>query len=120
MKTLILTITSALIVSGIVGRAQSQVPTPDPHAMMANHQQMMAARQDADKKLDDLVAEMNAARGTDRLDKVIAAVNELAAAHKHMGEMMSMHHGMMQGAANAPATGSKPAEDHSSHHPDKK
>jgi hypothetical protein len=120
MKIWILTITSALIISGIVGRAQSQAQASGPHAMMANPQQMMAARQEADKKLNDLVAEMNAARGTDRLDKVIAVVNELAAAHKRMGEMMSEHHVMMQGAANPPAAGSKPAEDHSSHHPEKK
>jgi len=120
MKTLILTLTAALIVSSAVGRTQSQSPTPDTHAMMANQQQMMAAMQTADKKLNDLVAEMNAARGNDRIDKVIAVVNELAAAHKQMSGMMSMHHGMMQGSANAPAGDSKPAEDHSSHHPEKK
>jgi hypothetical protein len=63
---------------------------------------------------------MNAARGDDRLDKVIAVVNELAAAHRQMGEMMSMHHGMMQGNTNAPARDSKPAEDDASHHPERK
>jgi hypothetical protein len=120
MKTWILTLTAALIVSSAVGRTQSQPPTPDTHAMTANHQQMMAAMQAADKKLNDLVAQMNAARGNDRLDKVIAVVNELAAAHKQMGGMMSVHHGMMQGSTNVPAADSKPAEDHTLHHPEKK
>jgi hypothetical protein len=120
MKTWILTLTTALIVSSAIGHTQHQPATSGTHAMMANHQQMMAAMQAADKKLNDLVAQMNAARGNDRLDRVIAVVNELAAAHKQMSGMMSMHHGMMQGSANAPAGASKPAEDHESNHPEKK
>ena len=120
MKAWILTLTTALIVSSAIGHTKDQPATSGTHAMMANHQQMMAAMQAADKKLNDLVAQMNAARGDDRLDKVIAVVNELAAAHKQMGGMMSMHDGMMQGVASAPAGDSKPAEDHGLHHPEKK
>ena len=120
MKTWILTLTTALIVSSAIGHTQNQPAASGTHAMMANHQQMMAAMQAADKKLNDLLAQMNAARGNDRLDKVIAVVNELAAAHKQMCGMMSMQHGMMQGAAGGPAGESKPADEHESHHPEKK
>jgi outer membrane murein-binding lipoprotein Lpp len=112
-------LTTALIVAGAVGRTQSQPATHDMQAMMANHQKMMATMQATDKTLDDLVAQMNAARGNDRLDRIVAVVNELAAAHKQMGGMMSMHGGMM-GMMNMPAGGQKPAEDHSAHHPEKK
>ena len=125
MKTWIMVLTAALIVSSAVGRTQSQPATPDTQLMMVNQQKMMAAMQATDKKLDDLVAQMNAARGNDRLDRVIAVVNELAAAHTQMGGMMSMHSsmmgmGMMQGMKNMPAGGTKPDDDHSAHHPDKK
>jgi len=120
MKAWILVLAAAVMASNAVGRAQSPPATPDMQAMMANHQQMMATMQAADKKLDDLVAQMNAARGNDRLDRVIAVVNELAAARKQMGGMMSMHQRMMQGMTNMPAGGPKPADDHSAHQPDKK
>ena len=120
MKTCILTLMAALMVSGAVGRTQSQPAAPQGHAMMANNQQMMAAKQAADKKLNDLVVQMNAAHGNDRLDKVIAVVNELVAAHNKMGEMMSMHHATTPDASNVPAGDAKPAGDHSSHHPEKK
>ena len=120
MKTWFLALTTALIVSGAVGRTQSQPAAPDMHAMMANQQKMMAAMQATDKKLDDLVAQMNEARSNDRLDKVIAVVNELAAAHRQMGGMMSMHGGMMQGMMNMPMDGRKPADAHASDRPEKK
>jgi predicted aconitase len=120
MKNWISAVAAAAMVSGAIGLAQSQPATPEAPAMMANHQKMMSAMQAADKKLTDLVAQMNAARGEDRLDKVIAVVNELASAHRQMGDMMSRHHGMMHGMTNAPAADSKPSEDHSSHHPEKK
>jgi hypothetical protein len=119
MKTWMLALTAALMVSSAIGRTQSQPATPDMHAMMANQQKMMAAMQATDKKLDDLVAQMNAARSNDRLDKVIAVVNELAAAHRQMGGMMSMRGGMMQGMMNMPIDGQKPADDHASPHQEK-
>jgi outer membrane murein-binding lipoprotein Lpp len=120
MKTWFLVLTAALIVSGAVGRTQNQPATPDVHAMMANQQKMMATMRATDKKLDELVAQMNAARGNDRIDKVIAVVNELAAAHKQMGGMMSMHGGMMQGMMNMPMGGQKPAANDASPQPEKR
>ena len=119
-RTWLLVLTAALIVSSAVGRTQSRPATPDMHAMMANQHQMMAAMQATDKKLDDLVAQMNAAHGNERLDKVIAVINELAAAHRQMSGMMSMHGGMMQGMMNVSPDDQKPTDDHASHHPEKK
>lgn len=69
--------------------------------MMARRQAMMAEMHAADQKLDDLVAKMNAARGNDRIDAMVAVINELAAQHKSRGAgmmsmpMMSMPGGMM-------------------------
>src|ERR1700682_6508204 len=106
-KTWFLVLTAALIVSSAVGRTQSRPATPDMHAMIANQHQMMVAMQATDKKLDDLVAQMNAADGKERLDKMIAVINELAAAHRQMSGMMSMHGGMMQGVMKVPPGGQK-------------
>jgi hypothetical protein len=90
--------------------------TPDKPSMMADRSQMMAMMQSdqaADRRLDDLVAQLNAARGNDRLDKVIAVVNELVVQRKSMhGTRMMMSNGMMSGETT------KKGDDHSSHHPE--
>jgi hypothetical protein len=115
MKAPILVLTGMLVVAGAVGRAQNPPAAPGQPAMMAGQQQMMASMQAADKKLDDLVAQLNAARGDDRLDKVIAIVKELVAERKTMRGMMAGRGGMMMNRESAaPATGG----DHSTHHPD--
>jgi hypothetical protein len=65
-------------------------------AMGVDRQNMMAEMNAADQKLDELVTKMNAARGGDRLDAVVAVVNQLVDAHKKMrAHMESMHGGMM-------------------------
>jgi hypothetical protein len=61
----------------------------------ANHQAMMANMQAEQKKLDELVAQMNAATGPEKVDRIAAAVTEMAAMHKRMNTMM-MQGGMMQ------------------------
>jgi hypothetical protein len=94
MKTSVFVLTGMLVVASAVGRTQEKTAAPDTHSMMAGRQQMMSM-QASDKKLDDLVAQLNAARGNDRLDKVIAVVNELVAERKGMHEMMSRHESMM-------------------------
>jgi hypothetical protein len=115
MKAPILVLTGMLVVAGAVGRAQNPPAAPGQPAMMAGQQQMMASMQAADKKLDDLVAQLNAARGDDRLDKVIAIVKELVAERKTMRGMMAGRGGMMMNRESAaPATGG----DHSTHHSD--
>lgn len=58
-----------------------------------DHQAMMANMQVEQKRLDDLVAQMNAAKGQDKVDKIAAVVNELAARDKRMNSMMMMMHG---------------------------
>jgi hypothetical protein len=103
-----------LVVASAAGRAQSPPAAPSHPPMMADQQQMMASMQAADRKLDDLVAQLNAARGDDRLDKVIAVVKELVAERKTMRDMMAGRGGMMNRESAAPATGG----DHSTHHPD--
>ena len=115
MKATILVLTGMLVVAGAAGRAQNPPAAPNQPATMAGQQRMMASMQAADKKLDDLVAQLNAARGDDRLDKVIAVVKELVAERKTMREMMAGRGGMMMHAEPAaPGAGN----DHSTHHPE--
>jgi hypothetical protein len=56
---------------------------------------MMADMQAAQKRLDDLVSQMNAATGAEKVDRIAAVVTEMAAMHKKMSGMM-MQGGMMQ------------------------
>jgi hypothetical protein len=115
MKAPILVLTGMLVVAGAVGRAQNPPVAPGQPAMMVGQQQTMASMQAADKKLDDLVAQLIAARGDDRLDKVIAIVRELVTERKTMRDMMAGRGGMMINRESAaPGTGG----DHSTHHPD--
>jgi hypothetical protein len=61
----------------------------------ADRQAMMAGMQAEQKKLDELVAQMNAANGPEKVDRIAAVVTEMAAMHKRMSTMM-MNGGMMQ------------------------
>jgi len=118
MKTLILT--GIALVALTAGIARSQEPKkPDMHAMMAQQDKTMMSMEAADKRLDDLVSQLNAAKGNDRIDKLAAVVNELVTERKQMrammgGMMKEMHGGMMQHA-----TENKAGDDHSAHHPEK-
>ena len=95
MKTMFLALMGALAIAG--GTASMQdTKKPDMHATMMDQHKMMMSMQESDRKLDDLVAQLNAAKGNDRIDKLVAVVNELAAERHHMHGMMSMHGGMMQ------------------------
>jgi uncharacterized protein HemX len=95
-----------------------------PGDMMARCQQMMSQRSEvmqrmeaSDKKLDDLVTQMNQAKGGRRVDALVKVVNELAAQRKEMRQamieqgtpsagmcqmMQGMMHGMMQGPERTP------------------
>jgi cell division protein FtsL len=80
MKTTFVVVVSALAVWAGVARSQeTATPTHDTRTMMTGQQHMMMSMQASDKKLDDLVAELNAAKGNARVDKLIAVVNELVA-----------------------------------------
>ena len=124
---------AALLLSASVGNAQttghdhSAAPAPgdtsQPAQAAANQHAMMANMQAAQKKLDDLVAQMNAATGSEKVDRMAAVITEMAAMHKDMcaqmmnGGMMSMMMQMQHGAASesAPAPDASDA-DHAEHH----
>jgi hypothetical protein len=103
--------------------------------MMGNQAEMMSRMAAADKKLDELVAAMNAATGDAKVAAIAAVVTELAAQRGQMQQMMQAQGGMMMrmmahmsamhgGTAEAqqtppPASADPSTEDHSSHHPTK-
>ena len=83
---------------------------------MADHKQKMAAQEAkmaaADQKLADLVAQMNAAKGEDKVAAVAAVLTELVAQRKQMHESC----GMMKKAPAAVTETTEPA--HVTHHPE--
>lgn len=111
MKTWFIALVTALAISG-TARAQepkshdhehAQPPAvagqkADQKAPMMGMAGMKASMEAKQKKLDDLVAQLNAATGNDRIDKLIAVVNELVAEQKGMHEHMSSMMGMMKEA----------------------
>ena len=65
-------------------------------AMMAERDKMMADMKAADQRLDELVATMNAASGTDKATATAAVVTEMVTERRTMREgMMTMQHDMM-------------------------
>jgi hypothetical protein len=116
MKTLILALISALAIAG--GAAAGQAPRKMMEtSMMTGHAKMMAEMRESDGKLDELVKQLNATHGDERVDRLVAVVNLLVAERWQMREMMAMHGDMMRHtAADTPA----PEDDHSAHHPEKK
>lgn len=64
--------------------------------MMSERQGMMQRMQAMDKKLDDLLADMNKATDSRKVDAVAKVVTEMAAQRKQMRQdMMQMSDGMM-------------------------
>lgn len=73
-----------------------QKPAMDCAAMMQNHEEMQKHMADMDTKLNALVDAMNKAKGSAKIDKVAAVVNELVAQHSMMHkDMMAMQPEMM-------------------------
>ena len=65
-------------------------------AMMAQRQQMMARMRALDQRLNDLVAKMDAAKGTAKVDAIATVVKELVAQRAQLrDEMMAMQGRMM-------------------------
>lgn len=79
---------------------------------MAEQAAMMAKMAAADRKLADLVAQMKAAKGEDRMTAAVAVLEELVAQRAQMRQSC----GMMK-AVPAAATEAEP--DHGAHHPEK-
>ena len=107
IKTRLLAIGAVAALTAAIGYAQTtqhehgtQPSQGSPAAQpQMDHQAMMANMQAEQKKLDELVTQMNAATGQDRIDKIAAVVNELVARDKRMNSMMMMMHG---GAGHMP------------------
>jgi hypothetical protein len=117
MKTTILTLIGAAAASVVGAQAQAQ-PTGS-HSMMADREKRMAGIRETDKTLDELVAQLNAARGNDRIDRLVAVVNDLVAERTEMSGMMAMHGSMMPLLMDT-GTGAPKRDDYSSHHPEQK
>ena len=111
----LIAIGTAVALSGF-GYAQSteygQATRPAAQAATADRGAMMAAMQAEQTKLDDMVAQMNAATGPDKVDRVAAVVTEMVAMHKRMmqGAMMQMHmqHGQMPGSPSNASPADRP------------
>ena len=96
---------TALLMSGAISHAQNNAhdhPSVPPQEAAtqqgpatASQHAMMADMQAAQKRLDDLVSQMNAATGAEKVDRIAAVVTEMVAMHKRMSSMM-MQGGMMQ------------------------
>jgi hypothetical protein len=89
---------TGLLLFASTGNAQTTghdhaAASADQHATMMT---MMADMQAKQKKLDDVVAKMNAATGQEKIDLMAAVLTEMAAMHQGMmcpmmqGEMMKM------------------------------
>lgn len=65
-------------------------------AMMAEREKMMTGMKAADQRLDELVAKMNTASGTEKTTATAAVVTEMVTQRRTMREgMMKMQDGMM-------------------------
>jgi len=77
--------------------AQKPAMMPDCAAMMKQHEAMQKHMAEMNAKLQALVDDMNAAKGSARVDKTAAVVNELVAQRAMMQkEMMDMQPKMME------------------------
>jgi hypothetical protein len=113
IKVYLIAAATALTLTAAAGYAQNSgqhdhAAPPAAQRAGMDHQAMMANMQAEQKKLDDLVAQMNAATGPDKVERIAAVVNEMAAMHKRMSGMMMMMEG---GAMQMP---------HDAHHPEVK
>jgi hypothetical protein len=95
----LLAVGAAVALSAGFGYAQNNqhehAAPPAAQGPSADRQAMMASMQAEQKKLDELVAQMNAAKGQEKVDRIAAVVTEMAAMHKRMSRMM-MQSAMMQ------------------------
>ena len=86
---------TAVALSAGFGYAQNNehehATPPTAQGGAANHQAMMANMQAEQKKLDELVAQMNAATGPEKVDRIAAVVTEMAAMPKRMSGTAARH-----------------------------
>lgn len=97
-----------------MGGDQKAMGMPDCAGMMQNHDAMEKHLAEMNAKLDAMVADMNKAKGSAKVDKTAAVITELVAQRtmmqKHMAEMQPkmmehmmkhMNSGMMKGMADS-------------------
>lgn len=77
--------------------AQQPGGQPGMADMKKMHEQMMAEMKAADAKLDELVKDMNSAKGDAKTNAIAAVVTELVRQHKAMHEHMGQMHEQMMG-----------------------
>jgi len=90
--------TTLALAAGLGDAQSNQHEHSNPAAAQSaptERQAMMDSMQAEQNRLDDLVAQMNAAKGPEKVDRIAAVVTEMAAMHKRMNTMM-MQGGMMQ------------------------
>ena len=108
----LLAVGTAVALSASFGYAQNsqhEHTTPPPgQGATADRQAMMASMQAEQKKLDDLVAQMNTAKGPEKVDRIAAAVTEMAAMHKRMSTMMMEGGTMQMHMQHGPTPGAPP------------
>ncbi len=75
--------------------AQTQNMPADCQKAMEMRHQMMSKHAEMDKKLEGLIAKMNAAKGNEKVDAMAAVINELVAQRKSMQQMMMTNQPMM-------------------------
>ncbi len=86
----------ALLVAPAVVAQMDQKPMTDCATMMKQHEAMQKQMTDMDAKLDKLVAEMNKARGSKKVDKMAEVITEMVSQRQAMSkEMMTMQPAMM-------------------------
>jgi outer membrane murein-binding lipoprotein Lpp len=80
------------------GRGKAAVMPQACREAMAMRQSMRADQASADAKLNDLVAKMNAASGTAKVDAIATVVSEMVAQRQALHEKMAAMHAKMQAA----------------------
>ncbi len=93
MKKLLIGVALALLfVPAVVAQTMDQ----NCAAMMQQHQAMQKKMMDMNTKLDSLVADMNKAKGSRKVDRMADVINELVAQRSAMmQDMMTMQPAMM-------------------------
>ena len=102
----------SLVICGVAGSSGfvfAQRASTDEPGASATHQSMMAEMQATQRKLDELIVQMNAAVGPAKTDRIAVIVTELVAMQKRMGTAMMDcdHASMMQhhtGAMKPPSS----------------
>lgn len=117
LRTTLICVAGSVVIAA--GASAQQPGRPGDSTRGTNRQMMMEQVRAADARLDRLLAEMNRATGTKKVEAMAAVINEMVAQRKqiraHRMQMMErMHPGEMMG--EGPGSHPKPAAPHDSAH----